>query len=164
MKKIAIVAITALTLAGCATNDYQLYAQTQSEIATAKAYADAKRYEALSKIAQDGDSAAKVAAVMSLNNAGSNSNSSTPIQAPKSMTDKIMDWTVGLFPSAVSLWGIQKNAEVSMHNSDNARDIRIDTNGTMVDLVNGESFVSDPVIIQDADGNESAVYPEVDRP
>lgn len=169
MKKFAFAAVAvsvSVALGGCAGNDYKLYAETQQEIATAKAYADAKRYEALALIAENGDAAAKVAAVMSLNMAGNNSSSEQRVAAPKSTWEQVADWTAKFLPSAVSVWGIQKNAEVSMHNSDNSTAVRMKDYDTMVDLVQGRDDIKvvDPIIIEDMDGNQSVEYPVVDRP
>jgi len=179
MKRFAFAAVAvsvSVALAGCAGNDYKLYAETQQEIATAKAYADAKRYEALALIAENGDAAAKVAAVMSLNMSGNNNNAEQRVAAPKSTMEQIGDWTAKFLPSAVSFWGIQKNAEVTMHASDNSTSVRMKDYDTMVDLVQGrddvrvvDPIITDPIIIEDADGNQDVIVPDpvfpiVDRP
>lgn len=148
--KIVIASITALMLTGCAAQgDYKLYAETQAKVAEAKAFADAKKYEALASIAKDGDSAAKVAAVMSLNGQTSSVTGGS-IEKPVSWTDKIMDFTARIFPGVASIYSVKKNADVATVSSNNARDVSINRNETMVDLVHGETFV-----ITDEDNNQS---------
>ena len=66
LKLLALCGLLALT--GCATNkEYALYAETQQKIAHANAMAETARYAALAEIAKSGDSASRVAAVISLN-------------------------------------------------------------------------------------------------
>ena len=66
--RLALVGLAAasLALSGCATADYQHYAQAQAAMAQAKSTADQARYTALARIAESGDAVARVAAVMSL--------------------------------------------------------------------------------------------------
>lgn len=75
MKKVTLIAAAlALTTVGCASsNDYKLYADTQRAVANAHRDADIARYQALSRIAETGDSTAKVTAIMGLNTDGANS-------------------------------------------------------------------------------------------
>ncbi len=66
-KSILAGAIAALELTGCGTtSNYQLYAQTQENIAVARAQADIERYKTLQAIANSGDTTARVAAVIAL--------------------------------------------------------------------------------------------------
>lgn len=68
MKLLSIILFSVI-LAGCATNDdYRQYAETQKLVANAQAMTEAARIQAITEIAKTADSAAKVAAVMSLSN------------------------------------------------------------------------------------------------
>ena len=160
--KLLVAAIASLTLAGCANNDYKLYVETQAKIAMAQAMAEKARYEAIEEIGDNSD-VSRVAAVMALQNRGSAAANTTQLQKPESWLDKAYKWTTGLLPGTAQIYGIYKNGEVQMQASNNAKDIRINTNETMVDMVHGETFVTEPIIIEDADGNQSAVNPVVDR-
>jgi len=164
MKRTLIaVAVSGVVLTGCAGNDYKLYAETQAKIAMAQAMAEKARYEAMAEIGDGGEETARVAAVMALQNRGSAAANTTQLQKPESWLDKAYKWTTGLLPGTAQIYGIYKNGEVQMQASNNAKDIRINTNETMVDMVHGETFVTEPIIIEDADGNQSAVNPVVDR-
>jgi hypothetical protein len=160
--KLLVAAIASTTLAGCANNDYKLYVETQAKIAMAQAMAEKARYEAIQDVGDNSD-VSRVAAVMALQNRGSAAANTTQLKEPESWLDKAYKWTTGLLPGTAQIYGIYKNGEVQMQASNNARDIRINTNETMVDMVHGETFVTQPIIIEDADGNQSAVNPVVDR-
>jgi hypothetical protein len=131
--KIIALAVGAVALTGCASmTDYSLYAETQQVIAKEKARAEVARFEALREIAKTGDPTAQVAAVITLNQ---NSQSSTQIQGvapPTNLHDTLLKWASIIVPSAVNVYGIGKNAEVAINNSNNARDISLDTNNTML--------------------------------
>ena len=174
MRKLAIVlALSSLGLAGCATGtSYKVYADTQRAIAEANAKAEMARVQALSSIAKDGDSAAKVAAVITLN-LGKTSNSGQPaLQQPESLGDQIFKWTSIILPSATQLYSINRNAAISLNNSNNSKDIALDNNRTQVDmgrLIAGQTVPEDPVmvdpiIIQDAEGNQTAEFPQAVYP
>jgi predicted small secreted protein len=132
--KIIALAVGAAALTGCATmTDYSLYAETQQIIAQEQARAEIARFEALREIAKTGDPTAQVAAVITLNqNQNSNSNRAQGLQAPTNLNDTLLRWASIIVPSAVSVYGIGKNAEVAINNSNNARDISLDTNNTML--------------------------------
>jgi len=78
--------LCALALTGCA-HEYAAYAEAHK----AQAAAQTARYQALADIAKQGDTTAKVAAVMSLQMGGSQQNAQ--INAPKSWADYAMQWT-----------------------------------------------------------------------
>ena len=160
--KLFVAAIASLTLAGCANNDYKLYVETQAKIAMAQAMAEKARYEAIQDVGDNSD-VSRVAAVMALQNRGSAAANTTQLQKPESWLDKAYKWTTGLLPGTAQIYGIYKNSEVQMQASNNAKDIRVNTNETMVDMVHGETIVTQPIIIEDADGNQSTVNPVVDR-
>ena len=123
MKKIMLCILTAFLFAGCATNDYALYAETQQKIAQAQAVADTARYAALADIAKNGDSAAKVAAVMSLQMAGGSGSSPRVQQVtpPKSIGETALQWTSVLLPAAVQ--GLSIGAQI--HNANTQKQVAI---------------------------------------
>lgn len=124
MRKTAlIIALSALGLVGCATQDYRLYAETQKSIANANAMAEAARWQALGEIAKTGDTTARVAAVMALQsggNGGGNRQAQSQVAPPKSATEIALAWTGLLLPNFTQLYGINRNAVVAMRQSDNA--------------------------------------------
>lgn len=170
MKKLAIVlALSSLGLVGCATGaSYKVYADTQKAIAEANAKAEMARVQALSSIARDGDSAAKVAAVITLNLGKTSNSGQSTLRQPESLGDQILKWTSVILPSATNLYSINRSAAIAVTNSNNSKDIAIDNNRTQVDmgrLIAGQTVpedpvMVDPVIIEDQDGNQSAVFPQ----
>ncbi len=141
-KSILAGAIGVLTLTGCATgtSDYQRYAQAQEAIALARAEAETAKYKALESIALKGDSSASVAAAMGIA-MGSGGNNPGPrdvqMLQPRSTTDKLLPWASLLVPSLTQFYSIQKNAEISIVNSNNSLEAQKSNNGMIVDLVQG---------------------------
>jgi hypothetical protein len=126
MKLIAIV--TALALTGCATGkEYEAYAEAHK----AQAAAQAARYKALSDIAAQGDTTAKVAAVITLNQS---SGQASQIAAPKSAAEHLIQWTSILLPSLTNIYGINKQAQVGIAQSNNATTLGVSTNAAFVGL------------------------------
>jgi hypothetical protein len=129
------LAVALAFLTGCASmTDYSLYAETQQVIAKEKARAEVARFEALREIAKTGDATAQVAAVITLNQ---NSQSSAQVQGvapPTNLHDTLLKWASIIVPSAVNVYGIGKNADVAVTNSNNSRDIAINSNRSMVDM------------------------------
>ena len=153
---ISALAITALST-GCATvTDYNLYAQTQQIIAEKNAAADIARANALRDIAASGDSASRVAAVMSLQFSQQNSQQQQ-IQAPSSMGDTMLKWASVLVPSLTQFYAIGKSTDVAIVNSNNARAVSNTTTQGMVDmgkLIGGKEV---PVI---GTSEDRLLYPE----
>lgn len=119
MKKLLTLASVAL-LTGCATNDYALYAETQKAIAQARAVSEAARYNALAEIAKTGDSAAKVAAVLSIQMGGSpTTQAAQNVAPPKTIGDTALQWTSILLPSLTQIYGINQNARTAITQSNN---------------------------------------------
>ena len=174
MKKLAIVlALSALGLGGCASGtSYKVYADTQRAIAEANAKAEMARVQALSSIAKDGDSAAKVAAVITLNLGKTSNAGQSVLQQPESLGDQILKWTSVILPSATQLYSINRSAAMSIANSNNNKDIALDNNRTQVDmgrLIAGQTVPEDPamvapIVIEDADGNQSVEFPQAVYP
>jgi len=134
-KTILAGAIGVLALSGCASmTDYNLYAQTQQVIAQKNAEAEIARANALKDIAASGDSAAKVAAVMSLQFSAQTSQRQQQIAAPSSFGDTALKWASVLVPSLTQFYAIGKSADVAVVNSNNAKDVSISTTRGMVDM------------------------------
>ena len=127
MKLIAPI-IAVLSLTGCATAEYAAYA----DIHKAQAASQTARYQALADIAKQGDTAAKVAAVMSLQ-MGAVQNQ-PQVAAPKSFGDHLLQWTSVLLPTATQIYSVGKQAQVGIAQSNNAREIGISTNAAFVGL------------------------------
>lgn len=164
MKKLIIVsAIAAISLTtGCATtSDYNLYAQTQQIVAQERAKTEIARANALKEIASFGDTASKVAAVMSLQFASqAQPQANQQIAAPTSFGDTALKWASVIVPSLTQFYSIGKSTEIAITNSNNSKEIAMDNNATTVDLVQGRI----PPIIgnkTDADGatEEFLLYP-----
>jgi hypothetical protein len=160
--KIIALAVGAAALTGCASmTDYSLYAETQQVIAKEKARAEVARFEALREIAKTGDATAQVAAVITLNQ---NSQSSTQVQGvapPTNLHDTLLKWASIIVPSAVNVYGIGKNADVALTNSNNSRDIAINNNRSMVDmgkLIAGQEV---PVV---GTSNDVLLFPQTVQP
>jgi hypothetical protein len=126
--KLIVTVLTALALTGCATKEYQAYA----DVHKAQAQAQAARYQALADIAKQGDTTAKVAAVMSLQMGGAQGQSH--IAAPKSFGEQLLQWTSVLLPSVTQIYSVGKQAQVGITQSNNAREIGISTNAAFVGL------------------------------
>jgi hypothetical protein len=148
MRKITLtVATLALLTVGCASNnDYKLYADTQRAIAQAHRDTDIARYQALSKIAETGDSASKVAAVMSLNmGAGNTSPRIQPVNPPKSIAETALQWTSVLLPSLTQVYGISANRQIAITQSNNQAAVAKSTNDTFA-AMNGNMATSNTAI------------------
>jgi hypothetical protein len=126
--KLIATTLCALALTGCATKEYQAYA----EVHKAQAAAQTARFQALADIAKQGDTTAKVAAVMSLQMGGGQQ--SAQIAAPKSWADYAMQWTGLLLPSLTNIYGINKQTSLGMRQSDNATALGISTNAAFVGI------------------------------
>lgn len=137
-KSIILTTLTSFLLVSCASgpSNYQLYSETQKAIAQANAVADTARYNALLEIAKNGDSAAKVAAVLSIQMGGGGGAQRSPQQVapPESFGDTALKWTSVLLPSFAQLYTVQRNTAVAMRQSDNQAAIAISTNNTFRDM------------------------------
>ena len=120
--------LAVLSLTGCATAEYAAYADAHK----AQAAAQTARYKALADIAAQGDTTAKVAAVMSLQMGGQQQN--TQINAPKSWADYALQWTGLLLPTFGQVYTINKQTSLGMRQSDNATALGISTNNAFVGI------------------------------
>ncbi len=141
-KTILSVALASLTLAGCASNNYGLYAQTQQQIAVAKAEAEIARYKALEAIANSGDTTARVAAVIALQQ-GAPAQSNQHVAVPTSPGDTALKWTSVLLPSLTQLYSIGKSTDLAIINSNNNKEIAINSNETMLGF---GKLIVDPIV------------------
>ena len=128
MKLIATM-IAVLSLTGCATKEYQAYA----DVHKAQAAAQTARFQALADIARQGDTTAKVAAVMSLQMGGGGQQNQQVI-APKSWADHALQWTGLLLPTVGQIYTINKQTGLGMRQSDNATALGISTNAAFVGM------------------------------
>jgi hypothetical protein len=127
--KLLALAVCSVALIGCATNsEYAAYADAHK----AQAAAQAARYQALADIARQGDTTAKVAAVMSLQMGGGQQN--TQINAPKSWADHALQWTGLLLPTIGQVYTVNKQTSLGMRQSDNATALGISTNNAFVGI------------------------------
>jgi len=140
-KSILASVIGVLLLTGCATgtSDYERYTQAQEAIAIARSQAEIARYKALEAIALKGDSSAGVAAAMGIAMGGGQNTvpRDSSMAQPRSTTDKLLPWASLLVPSLTQFYSIQKNAEISITNSNNSLSAQKSSNGMIVDLVQG---------------------------
>ena len=127
MKRIALILCT-LSLTGCASNQYQAYADAHK----AQAAAQTARYQALADIAKMGDTTAKVAAVITLNSGNAQQNSN--IAAPKHWADYALQWTGLLLPTVGQIYTINKQTSLGMRQSDNAAAVAVSTNNAFVGI------------------------------
>ena len=127
MKRIALILCT-LSLTGCATGQYQAYADAHK----AQAAAQTARYQALADIAKMGDTTAKVAAVITLNSGNAQQNSN--IAAPKHWADYALQWTGLLLPTVGQIYTINKQTSLGMRQSDNAAAVAVSTNNAFVGI------------------------------
>ena len=126
MKLIAPM-LAVLSLTGCATAEYQAYADAHK----AQAAAQTARFQALADIARQGDTTAKVAAVMSLQMGGQQTQQ---IATPKSWADYAMQWTGLLLPTVGQIYTVNKQTNLGMRQSDNATALGISTNQAFVGI------------------------------
>ena len=142
--KLTMIALGALILTGCASNDYRLYADMQVKIAQAQAQADATKeaakYAALAEIAKTGDTTARVVAAMNIqqgNGSGQQTSPKINIAPPKSWADTALQWTGILLPSVTQLYGISANRQIAITQSNNAAATAASTNQAFTSIATG---------------------------
>ena len=126
MRLIALI-LCALSLTGCA-HEYAAYAEAHK----AQAAAQTARYQALADIARQGDTTAKVAAVMSLQMGSAQQ--SAQINAPKNWADYALQWTGLLLPTFGQVYSVNKQTSLGMRQSDNATASGVSTNAAFVGI------------------------------
>lgn len=133
VKVISLMVATAFGLGGCAhERNYMLYAQGQAQIESAKYAAEAARYKAMSDIANSGDTAAKVAAVVALaiERGGGNQQGSAQLRAPESLSQTLLPWAGLLVPALTQGFAVYQNVRLGMTQSNNSARIAESTNAT----------------------------------
>lgn len=135
--KLLAIAAAALTLTACATgNDayYKAIEAREKRLAEQEIRADM----AIAEMAGKGDDQAKGMGLMyfALKNAGAKA-SQQAIAAPKSVADQLLPWAALIVPSLTQVYGIQKNAEIAINNSNNALVGKKADNKMITDLVQG---------------------------
>jgi hypothetical protein len=152
MKALLIAALAAITLTACATNQdayYNAIAAREARQAEQELRADT----AIAQMAATGDQQAKGMAIMHFAMKASNAKQNQQaIAAPKTIADQLLPWASILVPSVVQMYGIQKNAEVAITNSNNALEGKKNDNGMVTDLVHGRG----PII---GTQNDVLLYP-----
>jgi hypothetical protein len=141
MKKTLIAALCGIALlSGCATGDeYRQYAEAQKSMANARAMSEAARYQALAEIAKSGDTAAKVAAVMTLQQGGPGQpQQNHQIGMPESWSDKALRWAQVIVPTATqtltAVYTVKKQTDLAMAQSNNAAATAASTNSTFASM------------------------------
>lgn len=124
LRRIALTGLAVITLAmsGCATQDYEHYANAQASMAQAQSATAVARYAALERIAVTGDSVARVAAVMGLAGLGSEGHSALGgnVAAPTAPGSTALQWASVLVPGLTQAYMISANVKLGMRQSDNA--------------------------------------------
>src|ERR1035437_2068918 len=133
MKYLILILVSALALMGCASPDYAKYAEANQAIETARHNADAAKWQAMADIAAQGDSSAKVGAVMAMAMGGQGSAASgNGLRAPE--PNQALQWASILVPSLTQVAGMRYQYLSSTVQSNNARDVAVSTNQTFGNL------------------------------
>jgi hypothetical protein len=119
-------------LTACASPDYAQYSKAQTDIATARHQAQSEKYKALAAIAQRGDSAAQVAAVMALALGNGGGGAASPIQAPQA--SQALQWASILVPGLTQVAGMRYQYLGQQTASNNATALGLSTNSAFVGL------------------------------
>lgn len=146
MLKLAPVALAVILLTGCASDNYKMYADTQKAIANANAMAEAARYQALAEIAKQGDTTAKVVAVMSLNQGGPGAGvrPQQQVNPPEHWGDTALRWASLVLPVTTQLYTVSRNSAVAIRQSDNSTQLGIaqSNNQANVSINTNSAFTS----------------------
>lgn len=136
-------------LPGCATQDYSIYSASQVRVEIAKYEADATqakaksaseiaRYDAIAKIAAQGDSTVKAVAVMQLQQGAAQSVAtaapSTQIAAPAPMGDTALRWASVLVPGLTQMVGLRYQYLSNTVQSNNSRAVAESQNATYLGI------------------------------
>lgn len=163
--KVILAVITALALTGCATN-YDQYASAQVKIAEANAMTAKYKYEALTLMGNSGGDAAKVAAIMSLNQQGHQEQQQV-LQAPKSWQDSALQWASVLVPSLTQMYSINATKATSLAQIDASVKSSANQTGAFVEfgkLINDPTVVTQPAPVIVTQPAPTIVNPVVVQP
>lgn len=146
-----LIAVTALALAGCSTaGDYynSVEASNQHSVQLAKAHADAEavRYQALMRIAESGDTTAKVAASMALALGAGTRQAQAVVAQPQ--RSEALEWASILVPGITQGLSIYYNTKANINANDNATALGINTNATFGQFA---SEINAPVVVTQPD-------------
>lgn len=135
MKRLCLILLTSvLSLTGCAVDEYARYAEMQERIQTARYTAEAERYKAMAAISATGDTATKVAAMISMGAFSQGNNQTAYIPPPKTTWENTKD-ILGIFvPSIVQGYGIYATNRTAQISSNNSRLTAISTNEAFVGM------------------------------
>jgi hypothetical protein len=129
---LGLLALATPFITGCATSaEYTAYVEGQKALAQARSQAEVARYTALAQIAETGDTAARVAAVISLQ-AGPAAVPAPGLQMPANTT--ALQWASVLVPGLMQMYTAHQSTRLGMRQSDNAAATAGSTNATMVGL------------------------------
>ena len=142
MKHLFAALFLIASLTGCATADYKAYAEAQSNVAAAKANAETARYNALSKIAETGTDASKIAAVMALALGNQGAGQAQQIAAPPQ--NEALQWASILVPGITNIAGMALNAKVAITNAEHSARVAESTNAAFVGIA---SKIQAPVTV-----------------
>ena len=167
------VTVSAVALFGCASNDYAHYAAAIRSQAAAKALiskyafdAQKAKYEAMSKIAENGDNTAKALASMSLGMSGNSAEQPAVVAStqndyglsrPESTSDKALKWSSILVNPVVTAYGINRQASLGEIQSNNSTTVQLKQYDTMLGF--GKLVPKSPVIV--GSGEQKVLYPIV---
>lgn len=129
-----LILAAAFALTGCASVEYKAYADAHAAVAHARAQADSARYAALADIARNGDSAAKVAAAMTLALQGSGTTPQPGIVAPKSAHEVLLGWAGVVMPGLTQMYASNRAASLGIAQSNNSAAVAVSTNNTMLGI------------------------------
>lgn len=176
-KKVLSISLVALTLGGCANMSeyYQSVDKTnarQVESARAQAEAETARYNALARIAESGDSTAKVAATMALALGGNGNNRQQQLAIPAVPQNEALQWASILVPSVTQLGFAWFNKQVQINSSNNNRSVAEAQIGKDVQLGLGAQQtylgfakeINDPTVVTNTTESVVVVKPEVVNP
>jgi len=137
MKRLCLVLLVSiLSLTGCAVDEYARYAEMQERIQIAKYTAEAERYKAMAAISVTGDTATKVAAMITMGGVSQGSNQTPYIPPPKTTWENTKD-ILGIFlPAFVQGYGIYATNRTAQNASNNSRLTAISTNEAFVGMAN----------------------------
>lgn len=135
MKRLFLFLIAvSLTITGCAVDEYARYAEMQERIQVAKYTAEAERYKAMAAISMTGDTATKVAAMITMGGTGQASNQTPYIPPPKTTWENTKDILSIFLPAFVQGYGIYATNRTAQNASNNSRMTAISTNDAFVGM------------------------------
>jgi hypothetical protein len=152
MKKIVTAFAAALALAGCASSDHYNAQREQvaawERVETARAGANARKWDALAHAAKDADPQTRIAIVMALGMNGGGQNTPTaPLPAITDPNESALRWASIILPSATAITAGYFGYRLGVTQSDNAAATSIAGYGSMTALgVGGQAATRDTAV------------------